>query len=1058
MEELPKAYDPKLTDVKWSQFWEENGFFKVDPTSDKPAYSIVIPPPNVTGVLHMGHALVNTLQDILIRWKRMSGYEALWMPGTDHAGIATQTVVERHLMQSEGKRRSDYDREVFLKHIWDWKEKSETTILKQLKSLGCSCDWSRLRFTLDDGCSLAVRTMFKKLFDEGLIYRGDYLVNWDPVTQTALADDEVEYEERESYLWYFKYHLVDGSGYVHIATTRPETLLGDTAIAVSPKDERYKHLINKKVRVPFVDREIPIIADPYVDPEFGTGMVKITPAHDPNDYKIGLNHNLPMINVMTTDGRMNENAGPFHEMSREEAREAVVHQMKELGLLDKTERYSLRVGISYRSKAIIEPLLSKQWFVKMESFKEKLRAAVNDERVKILPPSWKQTYFHWIDNLRDWCISRQLWWGHRIPVWYNKEDPTQMRCSTEEIDDEMWEQDPDVLDTWFSSALWPFSTMGWPNKTPELKKFYPNSVLVTGHDILFFWVARMIAMGEHALDKVPFPETFLHGLIYGRSYWRNNSDGSITYVAGEEKKQYDLGKQPPKEVHSKWEKLSKSKGNVIDPLELIDEYGTDAVRMSLCACANQSPQIDLDRRRFDEFKNFANKVWNGARFVFMNLSDLTDSELDQNFELALEDKWILSAMGRVNRQVNESLSNYHFDQAAQLSYDFFWKEFCAYYVEFSKPILFGDDKTARKNKQKILATVLSNSIRLLHPMAPFITEELYQLLKKQFPSLLPEPACIVAPYPQALPEDEAIHEQFAHIEKVIYTIRNIRGEMKIPPHIATDVYLIGNFPQEQTRLIGALVKTTQIICTDKAPEFPLSATGVVGELTILIPLPQELADKEKQRLEKEREKLENSLARLKQLLDNQDFLAKAAPELIEKKKSELSSTQNELNSLNAKLVVNKYTFKPYNAQYPHLFAVEKSRLTEHIQADIQHVGSTAVPNLGGKGIIDIAIATESIEETSKQLEMLGYEFHKNGSTAERLFFRKGHEYHIHLMHPNSQELKDLIIFRDLLKADLEVMQQYAEIKKRANGNKTLYRELKKQLIEPTLSFWRRKAP
>ncbi len=928
---MEKAYDAKIVESKWYAFWEENAFFEADATSQKPSYTIVIPPPNVTGVLHMGHALVNTLQDILIRWKRMSGYEALWIPGTDHAGIATQTVVERHLIATEGKRRKDYTREAFVDTVWKWKEKSEKTILMQLKRMGCSCDWSRLRFTMDEGCNHAVRTMFKKLFDAGLIYRGDYLVNWDPITQTALADDEVEHEERQSHLWYFKYHLVDSSQFIRIATTRPETMLGDTAVAVSPNDPRYHHLIGKKVRLPILDREIPIIADHHVDPEFGTGAVKITPAHDPNDYRMGLDHGLEMINILTPDGFINENGGPFQGLSREEARAAVVHQMEGLGLLEKKEPHTLRVGVSYRSKAIIEPYLSKQWFVKMESFIQPLKQTVESGEVKILPKTWESTYFHWVNNLRDWCISRQLWWGHRIPVWYRKDDPEKLVChegpglpKEVEKEPEMWEQDPDVLDTWFSSALWPFSTLGWPEKSADLKKFYPTSVLITGHDILFFWVARMIFMGKEALQTAPFPETFLHGLIYGKSYWRRDQEGGIAYVSGEEKREYDLGKPPPNEVESKWEKLSKSKGNVIDPLEMIEEYGTDAVRMSLCACANQTPQIDLDRRRFEEFKNFANKVWNGARFVFMNLEGLTSEMLSEGLDetlFSLEDRWILSALNRVNADINQHLEGYHFDQAALSAYDFFWKEFCAYYVEIAKPVLFGKKGSAqqRTNKQKILLIVLVNSIRLLHPMAPFITEELFQNVKERFPKIkkspcdpytqatiesLLSPACVVAPYPTPIrPSDRLleVEQQFATIEKMLYTIRNIRGEMKIPPQMATDVWIVGKGLEAHFSIIEALVKTHKIEVIDQIPQEGLHATGVVDAYTVVIPLPKELAQKELKRLEKEQEKAEQLIERLKKLLSNSDFLEKAAPELIEKQKAALLQAEQTVQSIQNKL-------------------------------------------------------------------------------------------------------------------------------------------------------------
>lgn len=929
--ELSKTYDPKLSQDKWYALWEEKGFFKANAHSPKPPYCIVIPPPNVTGSLHMGHALVNTIQDILIRWKRMSGFEALWVPGTDHAGIATQTVVERHLMKTEGKRRDDYSREEFLERVWNWKEKHEERVVHQLKKLGCSCDWSRLHFTMDASCSRAVRVIFKKLFDEGLIYRGDYLVNWDPVTQTALADDEVEYEERASNLWTIKYHLIDSSDFLRIATTRPETLLGDTAVAVSPNDPRYRHLIGKKVRLPIVGRELPIIADHHVDPNFGTGVVKITPAHDPNDYRIGLEHRLDFINILTPDGRINENGRPFQGLSREEARITIVEQLKTLGLLDKVEHHMLRVGVSYRSKAVIEPYLSKQWFVKMGGFTHKLKEAVTEARVRIVPKTWETTYFHWIDNLRDWCISRQLWWGHRIPVWYRKDNPEQMLCYDgegipPEIEKEkqMWVQDSDVLDTWFSSALWPFSTLGWPDNTAELNKFYPTNVLVTGHDILFFWVARMILMGEYALGKPPFPATFLHGLIYGKSYWKKESDGTISYVTGEEKRDYDMGKPLPPDVCSKWEKLSKSKGNVIDPLEMIEEYGTDAVRMSLTASANQYPQIDLDRRKFEEFKNFANKIWNGARFVLMNLTDLEPQALQAGLDrrqLKIEDLWLLSSLNRLNDKINTDLENYALEQAAHGAYDFFWKEFCAYYVEIAKPYLFQKRGSfeERQNKQKLLLIALLNMIRLLHPMAPFITEELFQTIKARFNGIEPltscdpytqdalkslaSPACMVAPYPTLISREdicEQAEQRFRFIEQIVYAIRNIRGEMKIPPALPTDLYLVGPF-EEDPEILRSLVKLAKIEQLPSLTTNLTCSTALVGSVQIAVPLPKELAAKELVRLTKEREKLHIQQTRLNALLANPDFLEKATADHVQKQQLALQETELQLATLNEKI-------------------------------------------------------------------------------------------------------------------------------------------------------------
>jgi valyl-tRNA synthetase len=943
MTELPKAYEAKTVDAKWYKFWEDQKFFEVDLKSSKPPFCIVIPPPNVTGVLHMGHALGGTLDDILIRWKRMCGFEALWIPGTDHAGIATQTVVERHLLKTQGKRRRDYTREDFLKLVWEWKEKNESSILNQLKRLGCSCDWKHLRFTMDEGNNRAVRVIFKRLFDEGLIYRGDYLVNWDPVAQTALADDEVEYEERQGSLWHFRYPLVDGTGYALIATTRPETMLGDTAVAINPNDVKHASFKGRKVLLPLMERVIPIIEDESVDPEFGTGMVKITPAHDPCDYDMGLRHNLPFINIMTPDGMINENGGKFAGLTMADAREAIVKEMDDLGFLEKVEPHTLRTGISYRSKATIEPYLSKQWFVNMRHFAPKLRSAVQKERVSLIPASWQNTYFHWIDNLRDWCLSRQLWWGHRIPIWYRKEDPERMICydgeglppEVENAPDE-WEQDPDVLDTWFSSALFPFASLGWPDNTAELNKFYPNSVMITGHDILFFWVARMIMMGEYVFNKPPFPEVYLHSLIYGKSYWKKTKDGGIQYVDEKDRIDYDLGKKPvPNDVLSKWEKMSKSKGNIIDPIEIIDAYGTDAMRMALCASASQTWEIDLDRRRFEEFKNFANKIWNGARFVFMNLDEkdpLTLEEfakgLDENI-LALEDRWILSVLNRTIQTVNSNLKSYNFDQAAIDAYDFYWKEFCSYYLEIVKPILFGKTGSPadRRNKQKLLVIVLCQAIRLIHPMAPFITEELFQNLKQRFEgaseietsdpytkemiNALQSPACIVTPYPKVINEaaiDHEINNSFCLVGKVVYTIRNIRGEMKIPPGTATDIHIVGskssnNFilVDKNRNIIEALIKTNEIQIHTTEPQLGFTSTGLVEDLKIMIPMPHELAKQEMLRLEKEQERLEKQLEKLNLQLANEDFTSRAPEQLIEKQKNLLTQTETELDMVKNKL-------------------------------------------------------------------------------------------------------------------------------------------------------------
>jgi valyl-tRNA synthetase len=937
MSELAKAYDPKIVEEKQYKFWLEKEFFKADAKSKKPSYCISIPPPNVTGVLHMGHALVDTLQDVLIRWKRMSGFEALWVPGTDHAGIATQTVVERHLMKTLGKRRKDFSREEFLSHVWSWKEESENKILSQLKKLGCSCDWSRLAFTMDEKRNLAVRTMFKKMYDDGLIYRGDYLVNWDPVTQTALADDEVEYEEKSGFLYLLRYPREDKKGHIVIATTRPETMLGDVAVAVSPKDERYQELIGTTLILPLMNRKIPIIADHHVDPAFGTGAVKMTPAHDPNDYEIAQRHNLAMINIMTPDGKINENGGEFQGLSMEEARACVIEKLKSQNLVERIDPHQNRVGISYRSKAVIEPYLSKQWFVKMGPFKEKLISAVKEKRVKLLPEHWEQTYFHWIENLRDWCISRQLWWGHRIPIWYNIENPEEMICwAGEGLPPEVkkaphaWAQDEDVLDTWFSSALWPFSILGWPEKTDALKKFYPNSVLVTGHDILFFWVARMILMGEYALDQIPFHETFIHGLIYGKSYWRFQKDGALQFITGKEREGYDLGQPIPAEVHSKWEKMSKSKGNIIDPLEIIDSFGTDAMRMALCASATYARQIDLDRRRFEEFKNFTNKIWNGARFVLMNVEDLTKEEFAQGLDpnlFTLEDRWILSLLNRITQEVDGHLHSYAFDKAATSAYDFFWKEFCAYYVELVKPFLFGKVGTpeTRKNKQKILVVALGHIMRLLHPMAPFITEELFQILKAKFETkakgndpytkaaagALHAEACCVAPYPQVIQKSDInpeIEQRFALVDSVVHGIRNIRAEMGLSPGSATDLILIGKagdpefkIVQENQTVVQSLVRLNKIQFETQEKKLPFSASAIVGNLKLIIPLPEEMREKELARLTKERDKLLALQNKTREQLGNPQFLERAPAQLVDKLKATITQTEKELAEISRKL-------------------------------------------------------------------------------------------------------------------------------------------------------------
>jgi len=935
MSELPKSYDPKQTEEKLYSFWEKEGFFQADPASSKTPYTIVIPPPNVTGVLHMGHALVDTIQDVLIRFKRMEGFEALWVPGTDHAGIATQGVVEKMLFAKTGKRRKDFEREEFVQHIWDWKEKSESQILSQIKKLGCSCDWSRLRFTMDAGCNHAVRTVFKKMFEEKLIYRGDYLVNWDPVTQTALSDDEVEHEEQNSFLWHIRYPLVDGSHHIIVATTRPETMLGDSAVAVHPNDERYSHLIGKEIQLPLTGRRIPILADPFVDPAFGSGAVKITPAHDFNDFEVGHRHNLPFVNILTPDARINGEGGRFAGMSIEEAREAIVEELKQQKLLEKIEPHILRVGLSYRSKAVLQPYLSKQWFINMGHFKNTMLSAVQEKRVHLIPSHWESTYTHWISNLRNWCISRQLWWGHRIPVWYNKNNPDQMICFAGEgvppeveKDPASWVQDPDVLDTWFSSALWPFSTLGFPEKTADLQKFYPTSTLVTAHDILFFWVARMIMMGEYLTGEVPFKEVFLHGLIYGKSYWKGSDGEAITYITGEEKQKYDLGAPLPPHISSKWEKMSKTKGNVIDPLAMIDLYGTDAVRFALCYSTTHARQIDLDQRRFEEFKNFANKIWNGSRFVLMNISSLSPEQISEGLDttiLAIEDRWILSILNRTIEEIRHGFTNYMFDKASARAYDFFWNDFCAVYVELAKPVLFnkaGSEKD-KLNKQKLLVIVLLNAIRCLHPIAPFITEEIFQTIKTLFPDVVLKHAdpytqntvlalqargCIVAPFPQVVNKediDTTVETEFAFMQELVRVVRNIRTEMQMPLGEKTDLYIFGGSEEvqkakEYAHILYALTPVIHLHF-EKPPQTLHGSTGQSQNIQIFIPLPESLKEKEKIRLKKEGERLEKLILATQTKLNNPEFRTRAPQNIVEQLEQNLLQAEQQLQIIHRQI-------------------------------------------------------------------------------------------------------------------------------------------------------------
>lgn len=929
MDNLKSAYNPKDVEDKWYSFWKEKKFFQANSSSKKPAFSIVMPPPNVTGTLHVGHALVNTLQDILIRRKRMQGYETLWVPGTDHAGIATQTIVEKHLIATMHKRRKDFSRDEFLSYVWQWKEEKEGTILSQLAKLGVSCDWSRLAFTMDEKRSKTVKIVFKKMYDEGLIYRGDYLINWDPLTQTALADDEVEYEEVSSFLYYFRYPIANSREHIVIATTRPETMLGDSAVAVAPDDPRYQKFIGKKVLLPFVNREIPIIADHFVDPEFGTGAVKITPAHDFNDYEVAQRHNLPIINIMTPSGHINERGAQFTSLSMLEAREAIVKEMHTLKLVEKIEPYQNRIGLSYRSKAIVEPFLSKQWFVKTSAFKKELIELVKTKKVQIIPEHWEENYFYWIENLRDWCISRQLWWGHRIPIWYNKKDPKKMLCYSGEgeppeiaHEKEFWYQDEDVLDTWFSSALWPFSVLDWEQNSADFKKFYPTSVLVTAHDIIFFWVARMILMGKYVTKEVPFHKTFLHGLIYSKSYWRKDKDGNCMYLSAAEKAKYDLGTPVPPDIFSKWEKMSKSKGNVINPLEMIDLYGTDSMRLTLCSVTTSARQIELDRRRFEEFKNFANKLWNATRFIISNLSGLTlQKGLDEKL-FTIDDKWILSRLSDTLVSVNKNLDDFAFDKAALTIYTFFWDDVCDYYLELSKPFLFGKTGTpdTKENKQKILLNLLTHTILLLHPIAPFITEEIFAILKSQFKDLssiknadpytahtalaLIAPACIVAPYPQPLQKRDLDSEKlFDFLKEVLRAIRSVHTEMKIPPSQKCDLYLVNAASlKDYENILKTLTRTDKIYFVDSKTKLPKSgSTALIENMILFVPMSADLLEKEKERLIKEKEKILKNLQGVTEKLSLPDFVAKAPPAIVQKMQESRTLLEKQLKEIEQKL-------------------------------------------------------------------------------------------------------------------------------------------------------------
>ncbi|RLB07063.1 MAG: valine--tRNA ligase [Deltaproteobacteria bacterium] len=866
-----KVYDPKRVEDKWYRFWVEKGYFRAEVDSPKEPFSIVIPPPNITGSLHMGHALNNTLQDILVRYKRMKGYNCLWMPGTDHAGIATQNVVERELAK-EGLDRFQLGRERFVKRIWEWKEKYGGVIINQLKKLGSSCDWSRERFTMDEGLSRAVREVFVRLYEEGLIYRGDYIINWCPRCRTALSDLEVDHHEVSAHLYHLRYPLEEG-GYIVVVTTRPETMMGDTAVAVNPHDRRYRDLIGKYVILPVVKRRIPIIADDYVDPEFGSGALKITPAHDPYDFEIGKRHDLDVVKVIDEQGRMTAEAGPYEGLDRFQCREQIVEDFQRDGTILKIEDYRHNVGHCYRCKTMVEPFLSKQWFVKTKPLAEPAIKAVEEGRTRIIPSMWQRTYFEWMHNIRDWCISRQIWWGHRIPAWYC-EDCKEVTVARDRPDRcshcgsvKLW-QETDVLDTWFSSALWPFSTMGWPNETTELKLFYPTSVLVTGFDILFFWVARMMMMGLKFMGEVPFRDVYIHALV-------RDMEG---------------------------QKMSKTRGNVIDPLVMIERYGTDAFRFSLAAFAAQGRDIRLSEERIEGYRNFANKIWNAARFSWMNLQDYQDDRKEIDLAAcSTPDKWILARLNRTIAEVTRALEEYRFNEGAQTLYHFIWHELCDWYLELIKPYLYQGSGGRRATTQKTLVYVLDKTLKLLHPYMPFITEEIWQRLPHNGDSIM------VANYPEVrsdLVDEEAVKEM-ERIKDVITGVRNIRGEMGVAPLTYVDVILVADDEKiasslkEHLRFIQDLARARQIRIAVKGERPRAAATALADGVEVFVPLQGLVEDPqmEHRRLTKELRKLLDELEITQKKLANESFLKKAPAEIINKEREKLQ----EFSSLKEKL-------------------------------------------------------------------------------------------------------------------------------------------------------------
>ena len=867
--ELPKQYDPTQVESQIYQMWLDSDCFKAEPDPDKKPYSIVMPPPNVTGQLHMGHALDSTLQDILTRYKRMEGYSALWLPGTDHAGIATQIKVEEELRVKEGKTRYDLGREKFLERVWAWKEKYGSRIVEQQRKLGVSCDWSRSRFTMDEGCSRAVREAFCEMYDKGLIYKGSRIINWCPHCLTALSDAEVEYVDKPGHLWYIRYPLSDGSGDIVVATTRPETMMGDTGVAVNPNDEKFQHLIGKTCILPIMNREIPIVGDEYCEIGFGTGAVKMTPAHDPNDFEVGLRHNLDVIRVIADNGTINENGGKYNGMDRYECRKALVKDLEEQGYLVKTEPYSHNVGTCYRCHNDVEPLISAQWFVKMKPLAEEAIRVVKDGTIKFVPERFSKTYLNWMENVHDWCISRQLWWGHQIPAWYcdecghinvSREDPTKCeKCGCTHLT-----RDEDVLDTWFSSGLWPFSTLGWPDLDSEdLKYWYPTTDMVTGYDIIFFWVARMVVSGMEQMKKEPFKTVFIHGLVRD-----------------------DKGR-----------KMSKSLGNGIDPLEMAEKYGADALRFNLITGNSPGNDMRFYVEKCEAMRNFANKIWNASRYVLMNLT-VEENGLPDAADLEIEDKWVLSKLNTLIKEVTENMDAYELGVASAKVYDFIWDTYCDWYIELTKARLYGEDEKSKLAAQKVLVYVLDQFLRLLHPFMPFITEEIWQAIPHEGRFLM------LADWPK-YDENLNFSVEAAHMESVmnaIRSIRNRRAEMNVPPSKKSTLYVVSDKSEifrQGTGFICRLAYADQVIICDSDPEGHENMVCVVtNDAKLYIPL-EELIDFEKElaRIEKEKANCLKQIAMFEGKLSNEAFVSRAPEKVVAEQREKLEKNRALLAQL-----------------------------------------------------------------------------------------------------------------------------------------------------------------